>query len=575
MESKAVAHVLEEIGTFMELKGENPFKVKAFTGAGRTIETLDGELVELVASGAIAGIKGIGPATREVIVELVTTGHSSVHAALKAEIPPGLLEMLEIPGLGPKKIKAIHEGLGIASVGELEYACHENRLATLAGFGTKSQEKILKGIAQLKAFRGRHLYVDALPAALTILGMLEGLPDVKRVAIAGSMRRRMETVKDLDLVAASAHAERVMAAFTTLPESEVLAHGPTKSTIRLASGLQVDLRVVTDAEFPFALHHFTGSKDHNEALRSRAKHMGLLINEYGLFRGETLIPCADETAFYHALGLDFIPPELREGLDEIALAERHALPELVRESEIQGVFHVHTTYSDGGATLERMTQEAKRLGYRYLGISDHSQAAAYAHGLTPERIREQHAEIDALNARLGDIRLLKGIEADILADGSIDYDEDTLSSFDFVIASVHSRFGLGEEAMTERIVRAIRHPRVTMLGHMTGRLLLARDPYALDLERVFHEAAEHGVIIELNANPHRLDIDWRHLRRALELGVMIAINPDAHSIDGLQDVRFGVGIARKGGASAAQVFNTRSLDEVLAHLAGRHAAAAR
>lgn len=572
MDKKAVAQHLEEMGTFMELKGENPFKVRAFTSAARTIETLDGDLAQMVASGEIANVKGIGPATREVITQLVTTGRSPVYDGLKADIEPGLLDMLEIPGLGPKKIKAIHEGLGISTVGELEYACLENRLATLPGFGAKTQEKILKGIALRKAFRGRHLYVDALPVAERILTALEAHPDVQRVALAGSMRRRMETVKDLDFVASSKLPETVMEAFVTLPDVEdVIGQGPTKSSVRLASGLQVDLRVVHDDAYPFALHHFTGSKDHNEALRSRAKAMGLKINEYGLFRGEERVACADERAFYAALGLDYIPPELREGLDEIELAERHQLPKLITEAEIQGVFHVHTTYSDGAASLERMAEAARQLGYRYLGISDHSQAAAYAHGLTPERIRDQHAEIDALNARFEDFRILKGIEADILADGSIDYDDEILAGFDFVIASVHQCFGLDEEAMTERIVRAIRNPRVTMLGHMTGRLLLAREPYALDLERVFKEAAAHGVIIELNANPHRLDIDWRHLRRALALGVMISINPDAHSVDGLRDVRFGVGIARKGGATAAQVFNTRSLDEVLAYLERRRA----
>ncbi len=574
MEKTAVAQILEEIGTYLELLGENPFKVKAFTGAARIIETLEGDLASLVASGEIKGIKGIGPATRDVIAELVSQGRSSVHHELKAGIAPGLIEMLEISGLGPKKIKAIHEGLGISSVGELEYACLENRLATLAGFGAKTQEKILKGIALRKAFRGRHLYVDALPSATRILSELERHPDVIRVALAGSMRRRMETVKDLDFVASSAHAERVMADFAAHGDvAEVLAHGPTKSSIRLSNGLQVDLRVVTDTEFPFALHHFTGSKDHNEAMRSRAKGLGLKINEYGLFRGAELISCQDEHDFFRELGLDFIPPELREGLDEISQAERHGLPELVKEAEIQGVFHVHTTYSDGTATLERMAMEAQALGYSYLGISDHSQAATYAHGLTRDRIREQHAEIDALNARLDGLRILKGIEADILADGSVDYDDATLEGFDFVIASIHSRFGMDQARMTERMVTAIRHPRVTMLGHMTGRLLLAREPYALDLETIFREAAAHGVIIELNANPHRLDIDWRHLRRALALGVRISINPDAHSVDGLKDVGIGIGIARKGGAAATQVFNTQSLEDVLAHLSRRRAPA--
>lgn len=570
MDKKAVARILEEIGTFLELKGENPFKVKAFTGASRAVETLDGDLAAMVASGELVSVKGLGPATREVVMQLLATGRSEVHDELKASFPEGLLDMLDIPGLGPKKIKAIHEGLGIQSVGELEYACHENRLAALAGFGAKTQEKILRGIELRKAFRGRHLYADALPVAEALRSRLAGHPDVIRLELAGAMRRCMETVQELELVASSEHPERVLEAFATLGDaSEVPTHEGSALTLRLASGLRATLRVVSDALYPVTMVLATGSERHVEALRERACERGLALTESGLFEGETVRPCVDEEDVYGALGLEFVPPELREDAEAIAWAARGALPELVRQEDLQGVFHVHTTYSDGAASLERMAQEAQALGYRYLGISDHSEAASYAHGLTLDRILEQHAEIDALNQRLEGLRILKGIEADILADGSLDYDAETLERFDFVIASIHSRFGMDEAAMTERIVRAIRHPRVTMLGHMTGRLLLAREPYALDLEAVFAAAAESGVILELNANPHRLDIDWRHLRRALERGVRISINPDAHSVDGLRDVRFGLGIARKGGASMHAVFNTLPLEQVLEHLRGR------
>lgn len=570
MDKKAVARILEEIGTFLELKGENPFKIKAFTGAARAIETLDGDLAAMAAAGELTSVKGLGPATREVVMQLLATGRSEVHDELKASFPEGLLDMLDIPGLGPRKIKAIHEGLGIQSIGELEYACLENRLATLSGFGAKTQEKILHGIELRKAFRGRHLYADALPIAEAILARLAGHPDVIRLELAGAMRRCLETVQDLELVASSEHPERVLEAFATLSDaSEGRDRKDSTLTMRLDSGLRATLRVVSDACFPVSMLLATGSTSHVEALRERARERGLALTESGLQDGASAIPCVDEEAVYRALGLEFVPPELREDTEAIALAEQHALPALVRLEDLQGVFHVHTTYSDGAASLERMAQEAQALGYRYLGISDHSEAASYAHGLTRDRILEQHAEIDALNQRLGSLRILKGIEADILADGSLDYDAETLERFDFVIASIHSRFGMDEAAMTERLVRALRHPRVTMLGHMTGRLLLAREPYALDLERVFAAAAESGVIIELNANPHRLDIDWRHLRLALDRGVRISINPDAHSVDGLRDVRFGVGIARKGGATAEAVFNTLPLDQVLEHLRGR------
>ncbi|HEY9854386.1 MAG TPA: DNA polymerase/3'-5' exonuclease PolX [Stenomitos sp.] len=570
MNQPQIAERLEAIATLMELKGENPFKIKAFTSGARLVETLEADLAELVAAGSLRSIKGIGPALAEVITELVTTGQSTVYTELKADTPEGLIEMLTVPGLGPKKIKAIYEGLGITTVGELEYACNENRLAGLAGFGAKTQDKILAGIQLMKQSRGKFLCSEALGVAEELLKALQGHPAVQRSAIAGSLRRAKETVKDADLIASSDEAEAVMAFFVSLPQvKEVVAHGPTKSSVRLENGLSIDLRVVRDADYPFTLHHFTGSKEHNTLMRQRALSRGLKLNEYGLWRGEERIECRDEEEIFKALDLAYVPPELREGMGELELAEARTLPELVSQGDLAGIFHVHTTFSDGAGTLEQMVKAAQALGYRYIGISDHSQAAAYAHGLTPERIAEQHAEIDRLNQALTGIRILKGIEADILADGSVDYDPEVLARFDFVIASIHSRFGMDKEAMTERIVRALRNPYVTILGHMTGRLLLSREPYELDLERIFREAAEHGVAIELNANPHRLDLDWRYMRRALELGVTIAINPDAHSVSGLQHVRYGVGIARKGGVPAERVLNSLDAEALAERLAAR------
>lgn len=572
MNQQHIAERLAAIATLMELKGENPFKIKAFTSGARLVETLDADLVERVQAGTLRAIKGIGPGLAEVITELVTTGRSSLHDALRAEIPAGLLEMLAVPGLGPRKIKAIHEGLGLTTVGELEYACNENRLASLAGFGLKTQEKILAGLALLKRSRGMFLCAEALEAAEALLEALGRHPAVRQVAIAGSLRRAMETVKEAEIVAASADPAAVMASFVALPQvREVVAQHPTGASVRLENGLPVELRVFPESDYAFALHAHTGSPEHTERLRERALARGLALDATGLWRGAERLECRDEEAIYRALDLAYVPPELREGQDELELAEEGRLPELVAEADLQGLFHVHTTYSDGAGTLEEMARRAQALGYRYLGISDHSQAAAYAHGLTLERILAQHAEIDRLNGELGGFRILKGIEADILADGTIDYDPATLGRFDFVIASIHGRFGLDRDAMTERLVRALRDPHVTILGHLTGRLLLSREPYALDLDRIFREAAAQGVAIELNANPHRLDLDWRYLRRALELGVTIAINPDAHSVAGLRHVRYGVGVARKGGVPARRVLNSLDLGALEEHLAARRA----
>lgn len=571
MSKSQIVATLEQIALLMELAGENPFKSRAFTNGARTLEQQAEDPATLVSTGNLLTVKGIGKGLADAITEMVTTGRSAVYDALRADIPAGLVEMLGIPGLGPKKIRAIHAELGLASVGELEYACNENRLVGLKGFGAKTQEKILKGIDLFKRSRGRHLFADVVATAESLLAQVRRLPGVDRAELAGSIRRRAETIKDVDILVATEVPETVMAAFLALPDIEsVTAQGPTKTSIRLADGLAVDVRAVQHAAFPYAWQYFTGSQAHNTALRARAKERGWKLNEYGLFDGETLIPCADETAIYAALGLQAIPPELREDWGELMLAERGPLPDLVTLADIQGTFHAHTVASDGAGTLAEMAAGAQALGLRYLGISDHSQSAVYAQGLKPDGLLEQFAAIDALNAAGGGCRVLKGIESDILADGSLDYDDAVLARFDFVIASVHSRFNMDGDAMTRRLVTAIRHPRTTMLGHMTGRLLLARDPYDLDVETILQTAAECGVIIELNANPHRLDIDWRWLRRARELGVLISINPDAHSVAGLADLAYGINVARKGGLTAIDVFNTRPLEDVMAHLATRH-----
>jgi len=572
MNAREVSRILSDIATLLELKGDNPFKIRAYEQAARIVEGIGDQLETLVREGRLHEHKGIGPALSEKITELVTSGRLAYYDELRREFPASIFELLNIPGLGPKRVRLLYQKLGVRSLGELEYACVENRLLTLDGFGEKSQAKILDGIRLLKRHQGHFLFSDAMAAAEALIVQLQSLSIVRRISVAGSLRRRKETVKDIDLLISSSAPAEVMARFVGLPQvAEVIARGETKSSVRLAEGLQADLRVVTDLEFPYALHHFTGSKEHNTALRGLAKSQGLKMNEYGLFRGDELIPCSSEAEIFAALGMDEIPPELRENLGEIEAAQDRRLPALITDDDIQGVFHAHTTESDGRHSLEEMVKAAVALGYRYLGISDHSRSAHYANGLSIERVLAQQQAIDELQQRHPEITLFKGIESDILPDGSLDYPDEVLRRFDFVIASIHSRFGMTEAEMTDRIVKAVSHPAVTILGHPTGRLLLSREGYHLNLDRVLEAAKAHHVAVELNANPHRLDLDWRFCKDARDRGVQLSINPDAHSTEGLGDTRYGVGIARKGWLTRADVFNTRSADEMRRTLSARRA----
>lgn len=573
MNKQEVSAILEEIATLLELKGENPFKSRAYANAARTIASLETDLLDAVRTEQLRKVKGIGEALFTKIRELVTTGRLPYYEELKSSIPAGLFEMIQIPGLGPKRAKIIYDKLGVATVGELEYACNENRLLVLEGFGPRMQEKIKEGIQYLKKHRGQFLYPIAHTEAQAIYEALKRHKGVRRIAIAGSLRRKKETVKDIDFVVSAASSEAVMETFTTIPSvEEVIAKGDTKSSVRLRSGIQADLRVVSDTEFPYALHHFTGSKEHNIAMRARAQRMGMKMNEYGLFKGDRLISCKDEEAIFAKLGLAYIPPELREDMGEIKAAEEQRLPKLLEEKDIRGIFHAHTTYSDGNARLEEMVRAAQDAGFEYIGISDHSQSARYAHGLEVARVRQQHDEIAEVQKKYPDITIFKGIECDILPDGSLDYSDDILATFDFVIASVHSKFNMTEEDMTARVLVAIKNPHVTILGHPTGRLLLSREGYPINLHKVLDVAAECGVVIELNAHPHRLDLDWRFGPYARERGVSISINPDAHSTEGIGDVVYGVGIARKGWFTKEEVFNTKSASEIKQVLSQRRGA---
>ncbi|MBN1919580.1 MAG: DNA polymerase/3'-5' exonuclease PolX [Verrucomicrobia bacterium] len=567
MDAKQVAHILREIGEILAIKGENPFKTRAYENGARAVEGLGPALDDAVRDATLTDIDGIGDALATKITELVTTGALKYYDEQRASIPAGLLDMRRIPGMGPKKIRAVYDKLGIATIGELEYACKENRLAVLDGFGAKTQQNILAGIEQLKRHAERHLYSTARAEAERLVAMLESLGPrvVKRLSIAGSLRRRRETIRDIDIVASSVQPTKLMDAFTSLDGVEsIIAHGDTKSSVRLAAGFNCDLRVVPDEQFPFALLYLTGSKEHNIALRTRAKAKVYKINEYGLFRGERSVKCADEAAIFAKLDLAYIPPELREDMGEIEAAEKDALPTLIEESGVRGILHVHTNASDGVSTLDQLAKAAQALGVEYLGIADHSQSAQYANGLSPERVDEQHAAIDALNKKLKGLRILKGIEVDILGDGTLDYPDKVLKTFDFVIAAVHSRFTMGKADMTKRIVAALRNPHVAILAHPTGRLLLSREPYEVDIDAVIVEAAKLGVALEINANPHRLDLDWRLCKHAKEQGCTFAICPDAHRAEDLGDFAYGVGIARKGWLEPADVVNTRACSEALA-----------
>jgi DNA polymerase (family X) len=552
-----------ETALLLELKGENPFRCRAYENAARVLEGIEGEPETWLAENRLEGIKGIGKGTLEHIQEWVRDGRIELHEQLRAEIPHGLLDMMDIPGLGPKKVKAVWEELGIDTVGKLAEAAKTDALASLPGFGRKTAEKILEGIGQREKFAGRFRVNIATARAEALREYLKSVKAIDRLELGGSLRRCRETIKDLDWVAVSDDPGAVMEAFISAPGvARVTNHGETKSSVVFEDGIASDLRVVSKDQFAAALLYFTGSKEHNTRLRGRAKDMGFKLNEYGLFKegSDRALACADEAAIYKRLGLAYIEPELREDTGEIEAAETGELPELIRAEDMKGVLHCHSTYSDGKSTLAEMAEAARKLGYGYFGICDHSRAAAYAGGLSEDDVRRQHDEIDELNASLKDgFRILKGIESDILGDGKLDYPDRFLARFDFIVVSIHSRFSMSREQMTDRICTALAHPAATILAHPTGRLLLEREGYEVDFERIFATAAEHRVAIEINANPHRLDLDWRLVRQALRAGCLLAINPDAHHTSGIEHIRYGVGIARKGWAGRADVINTKTL----------------
>ena len=565
MTKDQVAASLREIGTILELNGENPFKCRAYLNAARTLETSPTDLTELVRTDRLGELPGIGDALREKITTLVNTGKLPYLEELRTTIPSGLLSLLDLPGLGPKKLRILRDQLKIESIEALTKACQDGRLASLDGFGEKTATNLLDSIQRRATYSKLHRLGTALPAAQALLTHLRECPSVNQAEIAGSLRRGKEIVKDLDLIASSNKPKEVMKAFISAPNVEkVIAHGETKSSVILAGGIPCDLRVVPPEVWPTALAHFTGSKEHNIALRQRAIDRGLHLSEWGLLKGKSKTPLKlkDEKDLHKALGLAFIPPELREDSGEIAAAEKDELPDLLTRDQIRGCLHNHTLASDGQDTLAAMAQAAAELGLEWLGIADHSKSSFQANGLDVKRLEKQIEEIQSLNSKKPKCTLLSGTECDILKGGKLDFPDSLLKELDYVVASVHSGFTSDEKEMTERILRAIENPHVTCLGHLTGRLLLEREAYPVNIPKILDAAAANGTWIELNANPWRLDLDWRWWHKARDLGILCCINPDAHKTSHLRFLDFGVTLARKGWLRAQDVVNTRTLAQL-------------
>lgn len=575
MTPQLAAERLSEIATLLEVRGENPFKVRAFAHAARTLLGItEPDIAPLVRSGDIGKLPGIGQTTLGVLTELVDTDDSEYLDLLRETTPEGLVEMLRIPGVGPSRIHRLHEGLGIETVAELEAAARDGRLAALAGFGRKTAAQILRGIATLRETSGQLLHSLALAEARQLRQALAALPGVLRAEIAGSLRRSREVVRDVDLVVSCTDPQEAAARVGNLPGVlEVVDGGVQSRTLRLANGIRADVILAAPEQFVVAFWRATGTDAHCRTVLRELEARGIVIREDTLSAADgRRIDPPDEAALYRAAGLDWIAPELREDCGEVDAAKSGTLPHLLELSDIRGVLHCHSNYSDGTTSILAMARAAAARGWSYLGISDHSQSAFYAGGLDREAILRQHDEIDEVNATLTGVRVLRGIEADILADGTVDYEAAILDRFDYVIASVHSRFSLGERQMTDRILRALDNPHVTILGHPTGRLLLTREPYPVDVEAVIDRAIQVGVAIELNCDPHRLDLDWRWLQVARARGATIELGPDAHSPDGLGYIDLGVGIARKGWLEPANVLNARDADAVLAFARRRRTA---
>ncbi len=562
MNNAEIADLLHEFADLMDLKGDI-FKRNAYRRAAQNVQELDGDVLSYYREGRLESIPGVGVSIAQKIAEIIRTGSSAELEGLRAQYPPGLVELTQVPDLGPKKALRLYRELGIKDLAGLKKAALDHRIRRLEGFGRRSEEKILRGIEMVERNSGRMLLGDALPIGLAVESYLRQ-NGIEHVSVAGSLRRRKETIGDIDIVVGSDLPLEATRLFVSYPRREtVILQGPTRSSIRLEDGTQVDLRVVPVSDYGATLLYFTGSKEHTVELRRMAIQMGYKLNEYGLFRKDdnSLVAREEERDIYRALGLDLIPPEMREMRGEIEAASGGRLPDLLRSEDIRGDLHVHTVMSDGHATMRELAREAKRLGYEYIGLTDHSPSLRIAHGLTAEDLLDSVEEARQVSEEEG-IAVLRGSEVDILDDGSLDYPREVLSRLDFVIASVHSRFQMPEEEMTERVLRAMSDPEVNVLGHPTGRLLGRREAYRIDLERVMEHASRQGVALELNGYPYRLDLNDLNCRRAKERGVKLSIGTDAHALEDLSFMSLAVGTARRGWLEKDDVINTLSLDQI-------------
>jgi len=573
MDKHEVAHILEDIGILLSLKNENPFKIRAYHNAARSIENLDEDLSIVVKEKRLQELPGIGVKIAKKVEKLVLTGRLPYYEKLKKSLPEGLVALLQVPGLGGKKIKLLYEKLKVKTVEDLTQACKKGKVAKLRGFGEKTQANILNGITKLKAYGKRLLWQNAEKVVVPILEQLNQLKKVKKAEIAGSFRRKLETIGDLDLVVASFDPASVMKWFTSQPWVEaVISKGPTKASVRLTNGVQADLRVVPEEEYSYALLYFTGSKNHNIRIRRIANEKGYSLSEYALepLKGRRVsLPASlkkkqvTEKDIYAALGLPEIPPEIREDMGEIEAAKKGKLPTLIEEKDIKGVFHCHTTDSDGHNTLEEMVKAAEHLGWEYIGISDHSKSSFQANGMDEKQLIDQMQRIQKINkSKKFSVHVFTGIECDILKNGHLDFANDILKTLDFVIVSVHRSFRMEEKAMTARLIKAIENPYTTIVGHVTGRLLLHRDPYLVNVQKVIDACIANGKVMELNAQPLRLEMDWRFWHAAADKGLKCSINPDAHHASDLEFYRFGINVARKGWLEKKDVINTLPLSKM-------------
>ena len=561
-----IVTILNQIALILEIKGENAFKIRAYKNGSEIIGNYGDDIIQITKDGKLGELKGIGKALASKIEEIVETGKLTYLDELKLDFPDTFFDLFEISNLGPKKIKKLYDNLQIDSIDKLEAYCKNNEISKISGFGKKSVEAILESISFRKSNSKFFRTGDIAPIAESILEFLRQLPQTSQAEIAGSYRRGKEIVHDIDFIVATKLPVEIINEFTEMPEvAQVISKGKTKSSVRLNNGLQCDLRAVKNSEFPFALNYFTGSKAHNVKMRSLAIKNGYSLNEYALNSktktNEDVIN--DESDLYKALGLSFIHPALREDQGEVEAAKDASLPNLIQIENLKGTFHNHTTASDGKNSLSEMAEAATDLGLQYLGISDHSKSSVQANGLSDEELLQQVKEIKDFNDRNNnELTIFSGVECDILKDGSLDYNESVLSQLDYCIASVHSSFSLTENEMTQRVIKAIESPHVTMIGHLTGRLLLLRKPYDINVSKIIDACAKNNTIIEINANPRRLDMDWRWWKKAKDKGVKCSINPDAHKIEHFQYLHFGVKIAQKGWLESSDVVNCLPIDEI-------------